>query len=123
MIILKEKNNESAENYLETILVLSKRLPVVRSVDVANQLDFKKSSVSIAMKNLREKNHITVTDAGYIYLTESGKAIADMIYERHQLLTSCLEKLGAEKDACKIEHVISKESFEAIKEYVKANIR
>ena len=79
------------------------------------------------MKNLREKNHITVTDAGYIYLTESGKAIADMIYERHQLLTSCLEKLGvsaeiAEKDACKIEHVISKESFEAIKEYVKANI-
>ena len=123
---MKEKNNESAENYLETILVLSKRLPVVRSVDVANQLDFKKSSVSIAMKNLREKNHITVTDAGYI--TESGKAIADMIYERHQLLTSCLEKLGvsaeiAEKDACKIEHVISKESFEAIKEYVKANIR
>ena len=122
---MKEKNNESAENYLETILVLSKRLPVVRSVDVAN---FKKSSVSIAMKNLREKNHITVTDAGYIYLTESGKAIADMIYERHQLLTSCLEKLGvsaeiAEKDACKIEHVISKESFEAIKEYVKANIR
>ena len=84
VIILKEKNNESAENYLETILVLSKRLPVVRSVDVANQLDFKKSSVSIAMKNLREKNHITVTDAGYIYLTESGKAIADMIYERHQ---------------------------------------
>ena len=120
---MKEKNNESAENYLETILVLSKRLPVVRSVDVANQLDFKKSSVSIAMKN-----HITVTDAGYIYLTESGKAIADMIYERHQLLTSCLEKLGvsaeiAEKDACKIEHVIRKEIFEAIKEYVKANIR
>ena len=115
---MKEKNNESAENYLETILVLSKRLPVV----------FKKSSVIIAIKNLREKNHINVTDAGYIYLTESGKAIADMIYERHQLLTSCLEKLGvsaeiAEKDACKIEHVISKESFEAIKEYVKANIR
>lgn len=124
---MKEKNNESAENYLETILVLSKRLPVVRSVDVANQLDFQKSSVSIAMKNLREKNHITVTDAGYIYLTESGKAIADMIYERHQLLTSCLEELGVSaeiaEDACKIEHVISKESFEAIKEYVKANIR
>ena len=79
---MKEKNNESAENYLETILVLSKRLPVVRSVDVANQLDFKKSSVSIAMKNLREKNHITVTDAGYIYLTESGKAIADMMFRK-----------------------------------------
>lgn len=125
---MKEKYNESAENYLETILVLSKKLPVVRSVDIANELDFKKSSVSIAMKNLREKNHITVTDAGYIYLTESGKAIADMIYERHQILTSCLEKLGvsaeiADKDACKIEHIISKESFEAIKRHVKTNIK
>ena len=122
------KSNESAENYLETILILSKKKPVVRSVDIADELGFKKSSVSVAMKNLREKNHITVTPEGYIYLTESGKAIADMIYERHQLLTSCLEKLGvsaeiAEKDACKIEHVISKESFEAIKDYVKAHIR
>ena len=66
--------NESAENYLETILVLSKQLPVVRSVDVANELGFKKSSVSVAMKNLREKNHITVTKAGFIYLTDSGRA-------------------------------------------------
>lgn len=112
--------NESAENYLETILMLSKRLPVVRSVDVANELGFKKSSVSIAMKNLREKNHITVTDAGYIYLTQSGKEIADMIYERHELLTSWLVRLGvpqeiAAEDACKVEHVLSKESFEAIK--------
>ena len=82
--------NESAENYLETILVLSKKLPVVRSVDISNELGFKKSSVSIAMKNLREKGHITVTDAGYIYLTESGKQIADMIYERHELLSSWL---------------------------------
>ncbi|WP_313131155.1 metal-dependent transcriptional regulator [Anaerocolumna sp.] len=116
--------NESAENYLETILVLSKELPVVRSVDVANELGFKKSSVSIAMKNLREKNHITVTDAGFIYLTDSGKEIAEMIYERHQLLSSCLIELGVDKniaaeDACKIEHVISKESFEAIKKHVK----
>lgn len=112
--------NESAENYLETILMLSKQLPVVRSVDVANELGFKKSSVSIAMKNLREKNHITVTDAGYIYLTESGKEIAEMIYERHELLTSWLVRLGvpqeiAAEDACKVEHVLSKESFEAIK--------
>lgn len=119
---MKEKYNESAENYLETILILSKRLPVVRSVDVANELDFKKSSVSIAMKNLREKNHITVTDAGYIYLTETGKEIAEMIYERHEILTKCLESLGvpfeiAEKDACKIEHVISPESFDAIKRH------
>ncbi|MDD6638821.1 MAG: metal-dependent transcriptional regulator, partial [Lachnospiraceae bacterium] len=80
-------NNESAENYLETILILSKKLPVVRSVDIANELGFKKSSVSIAMKNLREKNHITMTSAGYIYLTESGKEIAEMIFERHQLLS------------------------------------
>lgn len=112
--------NESAENYLETILILSKQLPVVRSVDVANELGFKKSSVSIAMKNLREKRHITVTDAGYIYLTDSGKEIAEMIYERHELLTSWLVGLGVPKeiaaeDACKAEHVLSRESFEAIK--------
>ena len=115
--------NESAENYLETILVLSKRLPVVRSVDIANELGFKKSSVSIAMKNLREKEHITVTDAGFIYLTESGRAIAEMIYERHQLISSWLISLGvdpsvATEDACKMEHVISPESFLAIKKYV-----
>ena len=115
--------NESAENYLETILVLSKRLPVVRSVDIANELGFKKSSVSIAMKNLREKEHITVTDAGFIYLTESGRAIAEMIYERHQLISSWLIRLGvdptvATEDACKMEHVISRESFQAIKKYV-----
>ena len=116
--------NESAENYLETILVLSKQLPVVRSVDIANELGFKKSSVSIAMKNLREKEHITVSDAGFITLTESGKAIAEMIYERHQYLTSWLVSLGVDKDvaaedACKIEHVISTESFEAIKNHTK----
>ena len=76
--------NESAENYLETILMLSKRLPVVRSVDISNELGFKKSSVSVAMKNLREKNHITVSDAGFINLTQSGREIAEMIYERHE---------------------------------------
>lgn len=116
--------NESAENYLETILILSKKLPVVRSVDIATELGFKKSSVSIAMKNLREKNHITVTDAGFIYLTDSGREIAEMIYERHQFLSEWLIRLGvpaetANQDACKIEHVISKESFEAIKKHVK----
>ena len=114
--------NESAENYLETILMLSKKLPVVRSVDIANELGFKKSSVSIAMKNLREKNHITVTDAGFIYLTDSGKEIAEMIYERHEWLTNWLISLGvdsniAAEDACKMEHVISKESFEALKNH------
>lgn len=116
--------NESAENYLETILILSKKLPVVRSVDIANELGFKKSSVSIAMKNLREKNHITVTDAGFIYLTDSGLKIAEMIYERHEFLSSWLTNLGvtteiATEDACKIEHILSKESYDAIKKFVK----
>ena len=115
--------NESAENYLETILILSKTLPVVRSVDVATELGFKKSSVSIAMKNLREKKHITVSESGYISLTESGREIAEMIYERHQLFTSWLVSLGvdektASEDACKMEHVISKESFDAIKKHI-----
>ena len=114
--------NESAENYLETILILSKQLPVVRSVDVANELGYKKSSVSVAMKNLREKEHITVTEEGFICLTESGKAIAEMIHERHELLAAWLTKLGvpkdiASEDACKLEHVLSKESFEAIKKH------
>ena len=118
--------NESAENYLETILILSQKLPVVRSVDIANELGFKKSSVSIAMKNLREKNHITVTDAGFIYLTESGKEIADMIYERHQTITSLLVSLGvpsdiAAEDACKLEHVLSQESFAALKKIAQAD--
>ena len=112
--------NESAENYLETILMLSKKLPVVRAVDIANELGCKKSSVSIAMKHLREKEHITVTNSGFISLTESGRSIAEMIFERHELLTSVLTSLGvpediAAEDACRIEHVISPESFEALK--------
>ena len=100
--------NESSENYLETILMLSKTLPVVRGVDIANHLGF------------REKKHITVTDAGYIYLTDSGREIAEMIYERHEFISKWLISLGVSKevaleDACRIEHVISKESFEAMK--------
>ena len=117
------KVNESAENYLETILILSKTRPVVRSVDIATELGFKKSSVSVAMKNLREKNQITVTSEGFIYLTDSGREIAEMIYERHEVLSSWLERLGVDKqiaveDACRIEHDISKESFEAIKKFI-----
>lgn len=116
--------NESAENYLETILILSRKNPVVRSVDIAEELGFKKSSVSVAMKNLREKENITVTKEGYIYLTNSGRAIAEMIYERHEFLTNWLTSLGvdskiAAEDACRIEHVISPESFEAIKAHIK----
>lgn len=117
---MKNVVSESAENYLETILILSQHLPVVRSVDIANELDFKKSSVSVAMKNLRQKGQITVTDAGFIYLTDSGREIAEMIYERHQMLSRLLVSLGvpeeiAVQDACRIEHVISKESFDAVK--------
>ena len=116
--------NESAENYLETILILSKSHPVVRSVDIAEELGYKKSSVSVAMKNLREKEHITVSREGFITLTQSGRAIAEMIYERHELLSAWLIRLGVDaktavEDACRIEHVISPESFEAIKNHVK----
>lgn len=117
------QSNESSENYLETILILSKKLPVVRSVDIANELGFKKSSVSIAMKNLRERNHITVTDAGFIYLTDAGRAIAEMVYERHETISAFLTDLGvpeqvAAEDACRIEHVISAESFSALKKHI-----
>lgn len=117
------KSNESVENYLETILVLSQKLPVVRSVDIANELGFKKSSISIAMKNLREKEYITVTDAGFIYLTNSGKELAESIYERHEVLSNWFIKLGvpediALEDACRIEHFLSKESFAAIKAHI-----
>ncbi len=119
--------NESAENYLETILLLSKKLPVVRSVDIATELGFKKSSISVAMKHLRENNHITVTPAGYISLTDAGKQIAEMIYERHRLLSAWLMALGVPEeialdDACKLEHIISKESFDAIKKHVHTNL-
>ncbi len=112
--------NESAENYLETILMLSKTLPVVRSVDIANELGFKKSSVSVAMKQLREKEHIVVSDAGFITLTASGRAIADKVFERHETITSLLTSLGvpediASEDACHIEHILSEESFQALK--------
>ncbi|MEY8324559.1 metal-dependent transcriptional regulator [bacterium 1xD8-48] len=116
-------NSESSENYLETILILSKSRPVVRSVDIAEELGFKKSSVSVAMKNLREREHITVTKEGFIYLTQTGREIAEMIYERHELFTKWLTSLGvdekiAAQDACKIEHVLSRESFEAIKKHI-----
>lgn len=118
--------NESAENYLETILILSKSHPVVRSVDVATELGFKKSSVSVAMKKLREANQITVSPEGYLYLTDTGREIAEKIYERHLFLSEWLEKLGvdaaiASSDACKMEHVISSESFEAIKNHINLN--
>ena len=117
------KIQESAENYLETILVLSQTHPYVRSIDIANEMGFSKPSVSVAMKNLRENGYIHMDADGYITLTEKGREIAEMIYERHTLISSWLVTLGVEKktaieDACRIEHVISAESFEAIKSHV-----
>ena len=117
------RKNESAENYLETIYILSKKLPVVRSVDIATELNFKKPSVSVAMKHLREKELIVVSDAGFITLTNEGLAQAEAIYERHTILTKMFKMLGvsdetAAEDACLIEHVLSDESFEAIKKHL-----
>lgn len=116
------RKNESAENYLETIYILSKKLPVVRSVDIATELNFKKPSVSVAMKHLREKELITVSDAGFITLTEAGISLAESIYERHTILTKMFVMLGvneqtAAEDACQIEHILSEESFAAIKKH------
>ena len=116
------KIQESAENYLETILILSHRNPYVRSIDIANELSFSKPSVSVAMKNLRENGYIEMDTEGYITLTDKGRAIAETIYERHTLISRWLITLGvnpktAVEDACRIEHVISRESFDAIKRH------
>ncbi len=123
MSYIEHKSHESMEDYLETILILSKRMPAVRSVDIATEMNFKKSSISVAMKNLRAQEYITVSEQGYISLTESGRKIAEMIYERHQVLSEWLIRLGvdektATEDACRIEHDISPESFEAIKGFI-----
>lgn len=116
--------NESAENYLETIYRLSMKLPVVRSVDIATELGYTKPSVSVAMKNLRLKGHIVVSSAGFITLTESGREIGESIYERHEVISHWLQTLGvdpqiASDDACRMEHVLSKETFAAIKEHIR----
>lgn len=120
------KIQESAENYLETILILSKRSGAVRSIDIANELEFSKPSVSVAMKNLREGGYIETDANGYITLLEKGRKIAENMYERHECLSEWLVSLGVERktaveDACRIEHVLSKESFDAIKRYVTGN--
>ena len=117
------KIRESAENYLETILVLQQRNGSVRSIDIAAELEFSKPSVSVAMKNLREKGCITVDGDGIISLTPEGRRIAEGVYERHILFTQWLISLGvdpevAAEDACRIEHVISEESFRAIQRHV-----
>lgn len=116
--------HESAENYLEAILVIRQEKGSVRSIDIASHLGFSKPSVSVAMKNLRENGYITIDQAGLISLEEPGLKIAEKIYERHTLLSDWLIFLGvspkvAAEDACRIEHVISEESFDAIKKHVK----
>lgn len=117
------KIKESAENYLETILVLKQQLGYVRSIDVAHHLGVSKPSVSVAMKNLREEGYITVDDAGNISLTADGTRIADNMYERHQVIAKALMHLGvseetAYEDSCKIEHDLSQESFLKIKKHL-----
>lgn len=117
------KIQESAENYLETILLLQQRKGSVRSIDIANELEFSKPSVSVAMKNLRLNGYIEMDAAGLIRLLPPGQAIAEAVLEKHRLMTAFLIGLGvspdvAAEDACRIEHVLSDESFEAIKNHV-----
>ena len=119
----KHKSEESVQDYLETILVLSKKMPQIRSIDIANELHYSKPSVSVAMKNLKSKEYIVISDEGHISLTPQGKELAETVYERHALLSSWLIKMGvdpeiAAEDACKMEHDISPESFAAIKKFV-----
>ena len=116
--------HESAEDYLESILVLQERRGYVRSIDIANELSFSKPSVSVAMKNLRLNGLIEIDEDGMITLQEAGRAIAERIYERHTLLTQWLEQLGvspavAAEDACRMEHVISAETFDCIKQFAR----
>lgn len=121
--------HESGEMYLETILRLSEKYEIVRAIDIAQEMGFSKPSVSRAMKTLSSNGYITINpDTGSIRLLDPGRKIAETIYERHKLLTEYLEKIGvgpktAQEDACRIEHVISEESFEAIKNHVSAMIR
>ena len=118
------KYNESMENYLEVILRLNEVKPVVRSVDIANELGFRKPSVSVAVKNMKEKNYIEVSGEGYITLTTAGKKLAKSVYDRHKFFKEWLMNIGvdeatAEEDACSIEHVISEKTFKAIQKSLK----
>ena len=120
-----DKAHESAENYLETILILSDGGKPVRSVDIANELGFSKPSISVAMKNLKASGYISMENYGDITLTESGREIAQRIYDRHTLISDLLIFLGVDRetamrDACKMEHGMSEKSFVALQEHIKA---
>lgn len=115
--------HQSAEDYLECILKLSKQRPVVRSIDIANDMNYSKPSISVAMKNLRLNGYINVDESGFITLTDSGMEIASNIYDRHLILRKWLEFLGispetAEQDACKIEHTLSKETYAVLRKHI-----
>jgi len=117
------KIQESAENYLEAIFILKKRNGYVRSIDIAAELGYSKPSISRAMKLLRENNYIIMGDDGYIALTETGTAIAERMYERHAFLSQFLMGLGVDEqtaiaDACRIEHVISQETFDRLRAFI-----
>ena len=117
------KEHESAENYLETILMLSLKGDQVRSIDIVNELEYSKPSVSIAMKNLRLKKYIVMDDDGYITLTDNGRKIANTMYERHVVISDWLISIGVDRktaieDACKMEHAMSEKSFQAIKKHI-----
>jgi Mn-dependent DtxR family transcriptional regulator len=117
------KVHESAENYLETILVLGLKGEAVRSIDIVNELEYSKPSVSVAMKNLRVKGYIKMDGEGFITLTEKGRKIAGTMYERHVAISDWLNFLGVDKktalhDACKMEHAMSEKSFLAIKKHI-----
>ena len=121
------KLQESAEMYLETIFILKQKHPQVRSIDIVAELDYKKSSVSVAMKKLRENSFIEMDEDGFIALTDAGRKIAETMYERHTFISRWLIELGVKEDiaiedACRMEHVISQESFEAIKRHVQAGL-
>lgn len=117
---------ESGEMYLETILILSQKKPAVRSIDVAEYMSYSKPSVSRAMSILKKSGYIEIDSSGHITLTESGKAAAERIYERHRILSEILMRLGVDEqtatdDACKMEHYISDASFAAIKEHLRTH--
>lgn len=125
MSYIKHRADESQEDYLETILMLQKRLGQVRSIDIANEMNFTKPSVSVAMKHLREKAYITMSESGYITLTESGRKRAENVLEKHTILSDWLINIGVSRqtaleDACRMEHDLSEESFEAIKKTVQS---
>ena len=128
MTYQKQKSEESLEDYLEAILMLSRELPQVRSIDLANKLGYSKASISVALKNLSAKSYVTVNEHGHLLLTSQGKERAQSVLERHTVLSDWLTAMGvppetAAYDACRMEHTLSVESFSAIKAYIADHLK